>query len=215
MDKSQSNWKEMYDTVDLYLDGNASLWSSIPKFVEFKTRFAGLIAQIETAAKAQQSAQVYLWRTKTQVKQTVALKSDVLNDGLEAMALVNQDDVLAARMADTYTDLYRLRNLDFIAKVREIIAAADENSVDLTTNYGVTAEQIEDLKVDADRFAEMNGLPRAYQVASVQATKELESLFTEANDVLATGLDKVVAIFRRRDPNFYNGYQAARTIVDN
>lgn len=215
MNKAQTNRKEMYDAVDLFLDGNASTWSSIPKFVEFKTRFTGLRTLIETVAGEQQDAQTFLGKNKTQLKQTVAVKADVLNDALEAMALLNGDDKLAARMSDSYSGIYRLRNLDFITKVREIIQAADDNSGELTTNYGVTIEQIDDLKADADRFAEMNGMPRAYRVASVQATLELESLFTEINEVLTTGLDKIMAIFRRRDPNFYNGYQAARVVVDN
>lgn len=41
------------------------------------------------------------------------------------------------------------------------------------------------------------------------------SLFSEINVVLTTGLDKIVTIFKRRDPNFFNGYQAARMVIDN
>ncbi|MCW0483446.1 hypothetical protein N2K84_11945, partial [Prolixibacteraceae bacterium A06] len=90
----------------------------------------------------------------------------------------------------------------------------EENLEVLTTEYGVTAGQVDDLKADLDGFLALNGQPRAYRVASVQATKDLELLFAEAKVALEK-LDKVMSIFKRRDVNFYNGYLAARVIVDN
>lgn len=214
MNKDQINQKEMYDTVISFLDANSPLWTSIPKVGEFKTAFAGFVAQINDAQYAQQEAQVFLGRNKTQLKSTVAQKADILNDSLEAFALVTGNDELANQMATTYSDLNRMRNADFIPAVKQIIAAAEENMEVLTTEYGVTAGQLDDLKADLDGFLALNGQPRAYRVASVQATKDLELLFAEAKTAVEQ-LDKVMTIFKRRDLNFYNGYQAARVIVDN
>jgi len=214
MNKNQINQKEMYDTVISFLDANSPLWTSIPKVGEFKTTFAGFVAQINDAQYAQQEAQVFLGRNKTQLKSTAAQKADILNDSLEAFALVTGNDELANQMATTYSDLNRMRNADFIPAVKQIIAAAEENMEVLTTEYGVTAGQLDDLKADLDGFLVLNGQPRAYRVASVQATKDLELLFAEAKTAVEQ-LDKVMTIFKRRDLNFYNGYQAARVIVDN
>ena len=215
MDKRQTNKKEMFDSVNFFLDSNPAKWSSIPKLVSIKKQFSDLIGQIELIADQQSKAKMYLSKDKEQLKRTVADKADILNDSLEAMSLMENNIELSQRMSDTFTDLFRMSNLDFIAKVKEIIKAADENTTELTTNYGVSQEQIDGLKTDADRFAEMNGLPRAYQVSSRQATTELKSLFDQGTDLLVNGLDKLMAIFRRSDPAFYNGYQAAREIVDN
>lgn len=77
----------------------------------------------------------------------------------------------------------------------------------------ITANRI---TISAERVAKtMNGQPRAYKIASVQATKELEQLFTDATQILENKLDNVMKIFKRRDANFYNGYIAAREVVDN
>uniref|UniRef100_UPI0032175E46 hypothetical protein n=1 Tax=uncultured Draconibacterium sp. TaxID=1573823 RepID=UPI0032175E46 len=213
MNKTQINQKEMYDTVISFLDNNSALWSSIPKVGEFKNEFSGIVMQIDAAQYAQQQAQVYLGKNKTQVKSTVARKADILNDSIEAFALVTGNNKLANQMATSYSDLNRMRNADFIPAVKAVVAAAEDNLEVLTGEYGVTAEQVEGLKTDFDGFLVLNGQPRAYQVASVQATKELELLFGEAKDTLEK-LDKVMSIFKRRDPNFYNGYEAARVIVD-
>ena len=74
-------------------------------------------------------------------------------------------------------------------------------------------EQVEDLKADFDGFLALNGEPRLYRIASAQATKDLEQLFTAAHELLNKQLDKVMKVFRSRNANFYNGYLSARAIV--
>lgn len=215
MNKIQINKKEMYDTVVSFLDSNSALWSSILKVGEFKNQFTDVVIQIDTAQYAQKQTQVYLGKNKTQLKRVVAQKADILNDSLEAFAVVTGNKKLENKMATTYSELFMLRNADFIPAVKTIIKAAETHLEVLSAEYGVNTEQVEGLKTDFDGFLEINGQPRAFRVASVQATKDLELLFIEANDILDNKLDKVMSIFKRRDPSFYNGYQAARVIVDN
>lgn len=204
----------MYDTVLSFLDSNSALWSSILKVGEFKNQFTDVVVQIDTAQYAQQQAQVFLGKNKTQIKSVVAQKADILNDSLEAFAVVTGDKKLENKMAASYSELYQMRNADFIPAIKTIVEAAEAH-LEVLSEYGITAEQVEDLKTDFDGFLEINGQPRAFRVASVQATKDLELFFSEANDILDNKLDKVMSIFKRRDPGFYNGYQAARVIVDN
>lgn len=204
----------MYDTVLSFLDSNSALWSSILKVGEFKNQFTDVVVQIDTAQYAQQQAQVFLGKNKTQIKSVVAQKADILNDSLEAFAVVTGDKKLENKMAASYSELFQMRNADFIPAIKTIVEAAEAH-LEVLSEYGITAEQVEDLKTDFDGFLEINGQPRAFRVASVQATKDLELFFAEANDILDNKLDKVMSIFKRRDPGFYNGYQAARVIVDN
>jgi len=204
----------MHDAVIAFLDGNPEKWSSIPKIVVFKTELSTVNVAIEQSQESQLAAQVFVGESKQQLKKTIALKGDVLNDSVEAMAVVTDDAALESKMAASYWDLKNLRNGDFVPKIKELIAMAEAHKEVLVAEYGVTEEQIEDLKADLNRFLEMNGEPRAYQIASVQATKSLAELFSEAHDILTTKLDKVMKIFKRRDPDFYNGYLAARVIVD-
>nr|WP_319999668.1 hypothetical protein [uncultured Draconibacterium sp.] len=214
MDKRKINKKEMYDVVISYLNGKLSAWSSIPKVGEFLNQFTAVVAQIDTAQYAQQQAQVFLGKNKTQIKSMVAEKADILNDIVEAYALVTGNEKLRLQMSAGYSDLNRMRNADFIPAIKAIIQAVEDNIEVLTAEYGATREQVEGLKADFDGFLGINGQPRAYKVASVEATKNLEMLFDEADAILNDRLDKVINIFKRRDPGFYNGYLAARVIVD-
>ncbi len=214
MNKNQNNRKEMHDAVIAFLDGQPEKWSSIPKIVVFKTELSTVNLAIEQSQESQLAAQVFVGESKQQLKKTIALKADVLNDAAEAFAVVTGNAELESKMAASYSDLNEMRNNDFIPKIKEVIAEVETHKEVLVAEYGITEEQIEDLKADLDRFLEVNGEPRAYKIASTQATKNLAELFSEAHDILTTKLDKVMKIFKRRDPNFYNGYLAARVVVD-
>lgn len=204
----------MYDAVSYYLDSKSTLWASIPKVGEFKNEFSAVVAQIDSVQYAQQQAQVFLGKNKTQIKRVVAEKADILNDTIEAFALVTENEKLRVKMSATFTSLFALRNAEFGSAVQAIIEAAEANIDVLTSEYGVTNEQLEGLKTDLDEWLAINGQPRAYKVASMEATKSLELLFDEADAILNNKLDKVISIFKRRDSGFYNGYLAARVIVD-
>ncbi len=215
MNRSQINRKEMYEAVLQFFNDHPTQWSSIPKVGEFINEFTQLNVAIDQAQEAQQSAQVFVGKNKTQLKKGIATKADILNDALEAFALVEGDSKLQSRMAASYTDLYETVNARFVPRIMEIVTEAENHQEVLTTEYGVSPQQMESLKQDVDQFLALSGQPRAYRIASVQATRDLEQLFAEASELLSNKLDKVMSLFKRRDANFYNGYLAARVVVDN
>ena len=212
MTKRQIERKEMQEAVSTFLDTHAEIWNTIPKIAEFKNQLDELNTQIEETHTEQQNAQVFLGKNKTQLKLLIAQKADMINDIIEAYASLEGDAILEQKMADSASTLFRLRNQDFIQKIKDIIQEADKHLANLK-DYGLHMDQINDLKADFDGFLSLNGEPRMYRIASSQATKDLEELFDSVRELLDKQLDKVIKIFRTRNANFYNGYLAARMIV--
>lgn len=215
MNKNQINRKERNDAVVIFLDDNVLKWNTISKVGEFKNDFELNNTQIEAAQVAQHDAQVKLGKNKKQLKKIIADKGDIVNDALEAFAGVTDNHELESKMASTASQLNHLKNEDFVVSIKEIVTEVTNHKDALIAEYGVTDAQITDLQTDLNGFQNILGKPRAYQISSIQATKDLESLFKESDLILKTKLDKVMKIFKRRDTNFYNGYLAAREIVDN
>ena len=108
----------------------------------------------------------------------------------------------------------KMKNDDMLRRVKTIIDAAVQRQEELVADYGLTAEQITNVQADYDRFRELNGQPREYRIKSAVATQSPEELFTETNNLLTNQLDNLMKVFKRRDPNFYNGYLKARMVVD-
>ena len=214
MNRKQTNRKEMQDSVVNYLDQNVSKWSSIPKFADAKNELTSFNEQINGAHSAQNASKVRIGSTKKELKSVIATKADILNDIVEAYASINNMPELENRMAFSANSFVKMRNEDFIIGVKEVIDETEKIQPVLTAEYGLTVEQVEDIKIDYNRFLELKDLPRGYKVASRVATTELEVLFDQASNVLSEQLDKLMKLFKRRDPNFYNGYIAARVIVD-
>ena len=212
MTKKQIARKEMQETVSSFLDSYTAVWSSIPKIGAFKNELDALNTAIEGAHKAQLDAQVYLGKTKSQLKQIISQKGDIVNDLIAAYAGVEGDAALESRMQDSYTALNQLRNEEFIPRIREIIQEGTDRKEALV-DYGLNDEQLTDLMEDLDNYLAMSGQPRLYRVSSSQATLDLETLFTQANELLENRLDKVMKVFKTRNTNFYNGYLAARSII--
>ncbi|MBI9064659.1 MAG: hypothetical protein JEZ14_21920 [Marinilabiliaceae bacterium] len=214
MTRNQTNRKEMQEDVLTYLNTNVQKWNSIPIIGNIKNELNEVNSGIDTKLKEQTEARVFMGKNKAQLKRIIAEKADILNDQVETYASLNGDLALEAKMRASMSDLINLKNEQFVVKIQEVVTEVEHHLEPLSAEYGVHEGQVTDLKNDLDTFMDMQGMPRAYQISSVMATKSLDELFKQAHDVLQK-LDKVMKIFKRRDANFYNGYMAARVVVDN
>jgi len=214
MTRNQTNRKEMQEDVLAYLNTNVQKWNSIPIIGNIKNELNEVNSGIDTKLKEQTEARVFMGKNKAQLKRIIAEKADILNDQVETYASLNGDLALEAKMRASMSDLINLKNEQFVVKIQEVVTEVENHLEPLSAEYGVHEGQVADLKNDLDTFMDMQGMPRAYQISSVMATKSLDELFKQAHDVLQK-LDKVMKIFKRRDANLYNGYQAARVVVDN
>ena len=151
MDIRQTSKLEMFKAVQTYLDNQTAVWSTIPILTGLKNEFDNLLDDIDSTASDQESARVYMGKNKTTQKRVVAEKTDILNDALEAYAAIEGNAELEQKAAKTFSDLYKLRNLDFDTVVKETIRLLEQHLTDLA-GYGVTAEQITDLKNSFDQF---------------------------------------------------------------
>jgi hypothetical protein len=214
MDQSQINRKQMIEATISYLNQKATTWQGIAKIGEVKNKLGNISLAINDAAELQSDSKVTMGKAKIALKHTISEKADIVNDIVEVYAVMNGEEKLAEEMADSASDLFKMKNDNMLRRVKLIIEKATGLQEPLAADYGLNAEQVSDLKADYDRFLVLNGQPREYQIKSSMATQNLADLFTEANDLLANQLDNLMKIFKRRDANFYHGYLKARMVVD-
>lgn len=203
----------MLEATSNYLDRKAHVYSVIPIFPKYKNDLVNLIANIKTAAKKQDEAQVFISQSKNELKRLISEKMDILDDTAEAYAEDTGNAELLSKVSNAMTHYYQLPNEDFEIRVKNVIELMEAH-VEAMADYGMTQEMIDDVKLQFDFFEEMRGKPRAYRVASRIATQDLEGLFKDATTVTKK-LDNVMKRFKRSDASFYRGYLAARTVVDN
>lgn len=213
MNKDQNNRLDMYEAVHTYLDANTDKWNGVPVLITFKNELSDLLSNIREHQDNQEAAKVFLGANKTNQKRFVSEKADILNDALEAYAAIEGNAELEQKAAKSFSDLNRLRNQDFVTIITETITLLEQH-LEALADYGVTADQITDLKNTFDQFLMLQGQPRQYRIAGKQATLNLAELFENTSALLANKMDKVMKRFKRTDTNFFNGYEAARVIVN-
>ncbi len=213
MNQSQINRTEMFEAVNAQLDAQAAIWSPVPVIGSYKLTLIAIIEGIKQLALEQEASQVFISQSIGQIKRQISAKLDILDDTLTAYAEDTDNPALLAKANNSESDYYRLTHEDFEIKAKNVLDLLDKHVPDMG-DYGLTPEQIEDAKLSLNSFQEKRGKPRAYQVASRVATTGLDGLFKEAT-VLLGRLDKVMKRYKRSNPAFYNGYLAARTIIDN
>lgn len=214
MNQNQFNRKHMLDATLTYLDSTSGIWQSVAKIGEVKNKLDTVSLAIDTAANLQDESQVAVGKIKLTLKHTMCQKADIINDSVEVFAIMNGNEKLAEKMADSASSLFRMKNDNMLRRVKLIVSKALKYKDELIAGYGLTEEQVIDLQADIDRYLELNGQPREYQIKSGIATQNLEELFSQANKLLTMQLDKLIKVFKRRDPSFYSGYEKARIIVD-
>ena len=203
----------MLKDTNTYLDSNAGLYSVVPVIVKYKNDLLNVINGIKTAAKDQDAAQVFVGESKAQLKRLIAEKLDILDDTAESYADDTENAELLSALSNSMSDYYKLPNEAFETKVKNVIEIIEAN-IKAMKDYGLTQEMVDDVKLQFNEFEAKSGKPATYRIASRIATQDLEGLFKDA--ITATNkLDKVMKRFKRSSVSFYNGYLAARTIVDN
>ncbi|SMD32753.1 hypothetical protein SAMN04488029_1104 [Reichenbachiella faecimaris] len=213
MTREQINRLEMAQATNAYLDANAAVWSAIPIISNYKTTLIQAIQGIQEASLKQESSQVFISASLRELKQQIAQKMDILDDILEAYAADTENAELLSKSSNSASDYFRLANEDFEIKTKNVIDLLDGHVAEMA-DYGMSADQIEEVKTSFAIFQDKRGVPRSYQIQSRMATEDLAALFDEVNKTLAR-LDNVLKRFKRSNPAFYVGYDAARHIVKN
>ena len=132
---------------------------------------------------------------------------------VRAYASDNGNDTLAGQVKFSRSQLVRGADKKVIDLAELIRDAADEH-VDQLANYGVTQVKVTALTKKIEAFRQAQPLPRQRKTKSSSATTELKKLFNGARELLNERLDGLVVQYKVSNPEFYNQYVSARTLVN-
>ncbi len=213
MKQKDINKLEMFVATNDYLDTHTEVWNTIPVIGGYKNQLSEYITSIKASALDQDKAKIYLGSNLRNLKKQISQKMDLLDDTLEAYAEDTENEELRLQAANSHTDYFRVPNEEFELKVKNVIALMEEH-VEAMTDYGVNQEQIDDAKLSFDNYLEQRGKPRSFQIASRIATQSLSDLFAQCTNVIVK-LDRMMKRYSKSNASFYNGYTAARLVIDN
>ena len=212
MNKVQTNQFRMFLNTQDMLDANTTIWNGTPIIVSTKNQYDELIQRVVEKNEKTNPNSKGVTRNKDQALLNLTEKVVSLSGILQAYAAFNNDIVLAGKVKFVKSDLIRARETDIEGLINPFIDIAREKIGDLA-DFSVTEEGIVELETSLDDFKVLIGQPRTIRNQAFAAMTAVDELFDETNDLLKAKLDKLMIRFEFTNPEFYDGYKRARTIV--
>jgi len=213
MNDKDENRFNMIDSVLLYMSNNSANYAGNAAIVSLLITLTLFRDNIQAFATVKAGTSKGATTDKKLAKRLIAYRASEICGPAVAYAVSINDNTLKARVDFSFSDIYSLRDENVPPRVLGIIQA-------LTVLAAVPASGI--LVADV---TELTNLLAAYEVASDQpwaiivqkktAGLSLRTEMSGALGLLKDQLDNQMLRYRTSDPGFYNGYLAARVIVDN
>jgi hypothetical protein len=213
MNAKQRNRLAMFMAVKNVFGVYPTELSVIKALENFIVKFNELMTKIESVHKVQQGNTSGARKLKLKEEAEMIEATVKLAATMYVYAQVNDMPDLQAKCAISASQMERMSD----EKVKATSLNVYEEAVklgDVLSDYGQTVENVTQLKKEIDDFSALIASPRSAIVTRSQATKELDTLMQEANDLLRNNIDKLMELLKSKEPKVYNTYLAARTIVD-
>ena len=212
MNKVQTNQFRMFLNTQDTLDANTTIWNGTPIIVSTKNQYDELIQRVVEKDEKTNPNSKGVTRNKDQALLNLTEKVVSLSGILQAYAAFNNDIVLAGKVKFVKSDLIRARETDIEGLINPFIDIAREKIGELA-DFSVTEEGIVELETSLDDFKVLIGQPRTIRNQAFAAMTAMDELFDKTNDLLKAKLDKLMIRFEFTNPEFYDEYTRARTIV--
>ena len=212
MNKVNVSQLNMFNAVIAYCTANATTVATVPAFQTALNALVTTVNQIQSTAQMQVNVITGITTDKRKMRATLCKQASKLGGVISAFAAAADNNQLKEQVAFSVSDLAHLKDEILVATCSNIHDALNTN-VTALANYGVTAATVTSFQTAIDAFNAKISTPRNAVSARVAHAKSLRSLFQQANGVLRTQMDKVIAQFETTADDFYIAYKNNRMIV--
>ena len=212
MNKIQSSKLNALLSVQTLIGANPTIVATIVALDEAADELSDLITSINTHVKVQSSPSGAA-DAKADALIKLGNSAYEVGGGVLSFAEKAGDLTLAARVRFARSTITAGKSNLVVARCQGIVDAATENLASLG-NFGVPQAKLTTLKQRLKTYDALRVMPRQAQGAAAAATRQLEQLFPETDRLLVNRMDRLVWQFRENEPEFYEKYQVARTVVN-
>ncbi|MCX6350466.1 MAG: hypothetical protein NTX03_01240 [Bacteroidetes bacterium] len=206
MKKQQNSELNMFYALKALIISFTSIWSTNTIFTASYNAFLALIAQIETNKNIQQNPITGVAADKKAKRQTAFDKAWDTMCRLHSWAAATNNTNMLGQVSFTETDFSRATDNEFIGMITNIYNLAQTNIATIPVTYGVNVGTQGAFLAANTALSNVTGDPKKAKTTVKQATKNLASLFPQANTVLEERMDVDMQVYKITQPEFFNEY---------
>jgi hypothetical protein len=213
MNNYQKAKQTSHKLILLEAKNNPNAIALVPAFAAGITRLEGISTKIDFLSIQQAKNITGVTGDKNTLLDDV---SDYLVDvsgAIHSYAIAKGDKTLQARVNYKEAAISKMPQGEVLKAAAIVIEEADKIAPADLANEGITAAELTEFK---DAYAQASGATTNTREAIIDRTgytEQLADLFTEASDLKKNVLDRLASQFQRKDPEFYQKYKAAATVI--
>jgi hypothetical protein len=212
MTNTQINQRNMFGlTIKLLDEGALSYETNIPLKDAVAQAKSNVVA-IDEAGEQQRTIRLGIALDKGNLRKAMVEKAIVVSGIIYAYAAGKKNETLRNSVSFSYTDLIAARDPESADRCHIILMVAREHETELTP-YGLTPVLLTELDTNIVDFKNIALLPRKAISEGTTITKNLADLFWQNIQLFKGVIDKLMLQYKLSQPDFYNNYLSARTVV--
>lgn len=209
--KQESKFTMMLAVRDFFKK-NPTTTAGLPGFTPLFTSYVDAIDSINTIWEQQARDRTGISDKKDLLRMNLATKGYEVGKKTKVFATMTGNTIMAKEIGYTETDLTKTSDGKLKERALIIHDMALANATALVP-YGVTAEDIAELKIAIDLFNDAIPTTRIVRTEGKAATDELKRLFKECDALLAK-FDLLMELLRTSIAPFYKSYKDNRKVID-
>jgi len=147
----------------------------------------------------------------TQMDDLCDLLLDV-SGAVHTYALKKKDEALATKVNYNESKISKMSRTDLISISGAVQEEAGKIAPEDLLIQGISDEELKDFNDAYLAYKTVSTDPREAKIEHSGYTKQIANLFVEATNLKKKTLDRLATQFKRKDPDFYQKYQAASII---
>lgn len=213
MNQHESNKLNMFTSTDGVLNANQDKVNTVKALAAATVELGTDIQNIKTKDKEFDEKSTAKGKLKKDAREALIVTVIHIAGGIFTYADVNENAELKQQVDMTDSDIHNLSDTELETKSENIYTLASANSAGLT-DYGVSAEDIATLRTEIDAFVLAKKNIGTGTADRSGTRSSLTDDFSAATYLLENRIDKLMNGFKKKEPEFFNSYQAARNIWD-
>jgi hypothetical protein len=213
MNDVQENRFNMIDSVLLFMDNSSAEYAGNAAIPPILSALQVHRDNIQAFATVRAGTTVGATTDKGLAKRLLAYRTSEICGPAVAYAVSVGDNTMKARVDFSFSDLYQTRDENLPPRILGIIQAL--TALAAIPASGITAGDVTEVTDLLAAYEAASDQPRAITVVKKSAGISLKTELSAALKLLSEQLDNQMLRYRTSNPGFYNGYLAARVIVDN
>lgn len=212
MNKHQSSKLDSLKLIAKESENNPESISKVPKFGVVVDRLRQICSDIEELQIEQEKDLTGITADKGVALENLSDSSIEIAGALYSYAHDKNDNILMAKVNLKATQIANMTQSELTATAKIILEEASQVPQEELANEGISADELSAYSELINYFSSVKSSKREAVIDRSGVTEKLSKLFEEANSLVKNKLDRLAVQFKRKDPDFYLKYKAARAI---